>query len=245
MIQKTRGIVLRSVKYGETSLIVSIYTETFGLQSYIVNGVRQASRKGSSRAGMFQPAAVLELVAYHSAFKNLHRLKEYRWAHLYQHLLTDVRRNAVALFLVELLGRCVKEPEPNPDLFYFVEDALTYLDSATDAVAANMPLFFALHLAVFFGFRINDEYSQTEHYLDLQEGTYVSEQPAHNHYLQDSDAAAVSQVLKALHPNDLNEVVLNGESRRRILSELETYYALHIPDFKPLRTVPVLREVLS
>lgn len=245
MIQKTKGIVLRSVKYGETSLIVSIYTESFGLQSYIVNGVRQSSRKGSSKAGLFQPAALLELVAYHSEFKNLHRLKEYRWAHLYHNLLTDVRRNAVAMFVVELLGRCVKEPEPNPDLFYFLEDALTHLDTATDAVAANFPLYFALHLAVFFGFRINDEYSQELPYLDLQEGMFVADQPPHLHYLQDREAAAVSQVLKAHHPEGLKEIVLNGESRRRIISELETYYALHIPDFKPLRTVPVLREVLS
>ena len=46
MVHKTKGIVLRTVKYGETSVIVTILTELFGLQSYLVNGVRTSSGKG-------------------------------------------------------------------------------------------------------------------------------------------------------------------------------------------------------
>ena len=45
MVHKTKGIILRSVKYGETSLIVTAFTELFGLQSYLVNGVRTVSKK--------------------------------------------------------------------------------------------------------------------------------------------------------------------------------------------------------
>ena len=49
-LHKTKGIVLRAVKYGETSMVVSIFTELFGLQSYLVNGVRTATKKGSGKA---------------------------------------------------------------------------------------------------------------------------------------------------------------------------------------------------
>lgn len=246
MLHKTKGIVLRSVKYGETSLVVTIFTEGFGLQSYIVNHVRIAPKKGGAGKGMyFQPSAILELVAYHNPAKNLQRVREYRWAFLYQHVLSDIRKNAVALFLVELITKCVKEQEENAELFYFLEDALHHLDEASDAVTANFPLFFALHLAVFFGFRISDEYSTEKHYLDLQEGTFVDEQPRHPHYLQDREAEAVSHVLKVQVPAELEDLVLNGEIRRRILHSLEIYYALHIPDFGTMRTLPVLREVMS
>src|SRR6185312_8583119 len=79
MLHKTKGIVLRTVKYAETSIIVSIFTEMFGLQSYLVNGVRTNSRKGSSKTGFFQPAAILDLVVYHHEPKNLERIKEYQW----------------------------------------------------------------------------------------------------------------------------------------------------------------------
>lgn len=245
MLAKTKGIVLRSVKYGETSLVVTMFTETFGLQSYLVNGVRTVSKKGSAKASFFQPASILELVAYHTEFNKLQRLREYKWDFLYQHVLSDIHKNAVALFMVELLGKCLKQPEPAPDLFYFAEDALRHLDGASPAVTANFPLFFALHLAVFFGFRITDEFSAEKQYLDLQEGQFLEAQPPHQYYFVDREAAAVSEILKMMQPAELEQVPLNREMRRRILHGLEQYYAFHLPEFGALRTLPVLREIMG
>ena len=224
MIHKTKGIVLRAIKYGETSLVLTVFTELFGLQSYIVNGVRTVSKKGSSKSVFFQPSAILDLVVYHNEFKNLQRIKEYKWAHLYQHIFSDVRKNSVALFMVELLTKCLKQPEPNPELFYFVEDALVHLDRSGDTVAANFPLFFALHLAVFFGFRINDEFSEEKHYLDLEEGLFTATQPRHPNYLDDKAAEITSYILKVQQPTELEELKLNQEFRRFLLSSYEAYY---------------------
>jgi len=245
MVHKTKGIVLRTVKYGETSLVVTIFTEGFGVQSYLVNGVRTPTKKGTAKANLFQPTAILDLIAYHNELKNLQRLKEFKWDFLYQHILSDIRKNAVALFMIELLSKCLKQPEANTELFYFVEDALHHLDEANDSVTANFPLFFALHLAVFFGFRISDEFSETNFYLDLEEGSFVEERPRHSHYLQDKEAAAVSHILKIMQPKELDDVVLNQETRRRITHALEEYYALHIPDFGTMKTLPVLKEIMS
>ena len=150
MLHKTKGIVLRSVKYGETSLVVTIFTEVLGLQSYLVNGVRTATKKSSPKASHFQPANILDLVVYHNELRNLQRLREFKWDYLYLNIQSDVHKNAVALFMIELLTKCLRQPEPNPELFYFTEDALHHLDEANNTVTANYPLFFALHLAVFF-----------------------------------------------------------------------------------------------
>src|SRR5579875_2474632 len=198
MIHKTKGIVLRTVKFGETSLVVSMLTELFGLQSYLVNGVRAATKKGTPKASLFQPSALLDLVVYRNEFKNLQRIKEFKWAYLYQHILSDVRKNAVALFMIELLNKCLKEPEANAELFYFAEDAFVHLDKASDTVMANFPLYFALHLPVFFGFRINDEYAADKPYLDLEEGTFASEPPNHPNFLEGKEAEVTSYILKVL-----------------------------------------------
>jgi DNA repair protein RecO (recombination protein O) len=149
MIQRTKGIVLRTVKYGETSLVVTILTELFGIQSYMVNGVRTNGKKGAGRANLFQPISILELEVYHNELKNLQRIKEFKWSHLYKSLFFDVRKNAVALFMVELLQKCLKQPEENPELYSFAEDAFIHLDKSTDAVTANFPLFFAIQLSTF------------------------------------------------------------------------------------------------
>ena len=245
MIHKTKGIVLRTVKYGETSLVVSAYTELFGVQSYLVNGIRTASKKGGSKAGFFQPSCILDLVVYHNEFKNLQRIKEYKWAHLYTHIFSDVPKNAVALFIIELATKCLREQEANPDLFYFIEDALLHLDKASGSITANFPLFFALHFAVFFGFRISDEHSEEQHFLDLQEGVFSAVQPPHPHYLDDKAAEVTAHILKAMHPDELEDLKLNQEFRRNLLQAYETYYALHIADFGTMKTLPVLREMMS
>jgi len=244
-LHHTKGIVLRTVKYGETSVIVTIFTELFGIQAYLVNGVRTSSKKGSGKANLFQPTSILEMVVYHNELKQLQRIKEFKWSFLYQHILSDVRKNAVALFMVELLTKCLKQPEANADLFHFAEDSFIHLDEASDAVTANFPLFFALHLPVFFGFRFSDNYSERQPFLDLQEGEFVKEQPKHPHFLDDKQAFVTSQLLKVQQPEELEDIKLNHDFRRNLLYAYEVYYALHIQDFGTMRTPPVLREILS
>ena len=244
-LHKTKGLVLRTVKYGETSLVVTMFTGLFGLQSYLVNGVRTSSKKGSGKANLFQPTAILDLVVYHNELKHLNRIKEFKWHFLYQHIFSDVPKNAVALFMIELLTKCLKQPEANPELFEFCEDAFIHLDESKGAVMANFPLYFALHLPVFFGFRISDNYSDETPILDLQEGTYVAEKPGHFHFLEGKQAEVTSELLKMMQPEELEQIKLNHDFRRQLLLAYETYYALHIQDFGTMKTLPVLREVLS
>lgn len=242
---KTKGIVLRTVKYGETSLIATIFTELFGVQSYIVSGVRTSTKKGTGKANLFQPTAILDLVVYHNELKHLNRIKEFRWHYLYQHIFSDVPRNSVALFMIELFTKCLKQPEPNPELFEFVEDAFIHLDESNNAVMANFPLFFALHLPAFFGFRISDDHSDEMPVLDLQEGTYISEKPNHFHFLEGKQAEVTGELLKMMRPEELEQLKLHHDFRRQLLFAYETYYRLHIQDFGTLKTLPVLGEVLG
>lgn len=243
-LHHTHGIVLRTVRYGETSVIVTMLTELFGLQSYLVNGVRTSGKKGAGKANLFQPTAILDMVVYHNELRQLQRIKEFRWAHLYQRVLTDVPRNAVALYMIELLGKCLKQPESNTDLYHFAEDSLLHLDTATDAEAANFPLFFALHLPVFFGFRIQDNYRAGCDILDLQEGSFVTEPPGHTNYLEQKHAFITSQLLKVQQPHELSGIKLNQEFRRALLQAYQQYYVCQLPEFGSLRTLPVLREIL-
>jgi DNA repair protein RecO (recombination protein O) len=244
-LHKTKGIVLRTVKYGETSLIVTIFTELFGIQSYIINGIRTGSKKSAGKAALFQPAAILDLVVYHNELKQLNRIKEFKWEKLYENIFSDVPKNAVAMFMVELLAKSLKQPESNPELFYFAEDCFLTLDKSESMVTANLPLFFMLHLSHFFGFRIDDNYILKRNYLDLREGSFVEERPDHPLYLNEELSAITSKILKAMHPSDLNEIRLNKDLRRQLLQQYEIYYGLQVHDFGIMKTLPVLREILS
>ncbi len=244
-LHKTKGIVLKTVKYGETSLIATLYTELFGVQTYLINGVRTSTRKGPGKANLFQPASMLDLVVYHNELKNLQRIREFKWGNLYRHIFFDVLKNAVALFMVEILQKCLKQPEANPDLFYFIEDAFLHLDGSEGRVLANFPLFFALHLAGFFGFRIQDGHNEKASILDLQEGRFVAEPPAHPQVLEGINSYHTVQLLRVQQPDELQELALNQDTRRVLLQAYISFYALHLADFGEMRTLSVLQTVLS
>jgi DNA repair protein RecO (recombination protein O) len=245
MLQKTKGLVMRSVRYGETSLVVTIFTELFGVQSYMVNGVRKISTKGATSAGMYQPGALLDLVVYHQDHKHLQRIRESAWACVYRDLYRDVRKNAVALFMVELLQKCLRQPDPQPDLFYFTEDALRHLDEATPTVTANFPLYFAIHLSHFFGFRMQDTYDEDHSILDLREGEFVYHTPAYPEWAGNDLSVHISTLLKTIHPEGLQEIHLNREMRRRLLDMILLYYRLHSAEFGEMRSLPVLQAILD
>ena len=248
-LHKTKGIVLRTVKYGETSLIVSILTEMFGIQSYLINGVRASTKKGTGKANLFQPAAILDLIVYHNELKNLQRIKEFKWDYLYQHIFSDIKKNAVSLFMVELLTKCLKQPEANEDLFHFAEDSFLHLDESSEMVTANFPLFFALHLAVFFGVLPNPLKAKIEDsgnlYFDLKEGNFTYKQPDHPHFLEGKQASITAELLRVMQPEELEDIKLNHEFRRNLLFAYESYYAFHIQDFGTMKTLPVLKEILN
>lgn len=245
LLHTTKGLVLRSVIYGETSLIVTVFTEKFGTQSYIVNGIRSSSKKGNNKASYFQPGSFLELVAYHNEFKNLQRIKEYRWSTLYKEIFFDVLKHCVLLYTIELLQKVLRQPDPHPELFYFLEDICLHLDTASPSVVANYPLFFSIHLPYFFGFRISDDFSPSKSILDLKEGEFVAEPPPHSYYLSEPFSQYFSELLKVQQPEELSEILLSQEIRRILLKSLQDFYSLHIAEFGTMRSLTVLAEVLS
>jgi DNA repair protein RecO (recombination protein O) len=147
--------------------------------------------------------------------------------------------------MIELLQKCLKQPESNPELYYFMEDALMGLDQGERNVQANFPLFFALHLAGFFGLRIDDNYSERRNYLDLKEGYFTGEKPSHPHFLDHSLSEVTAHLLKIKQPAELADLPLNKDKRRLLLEAYEDFYSMHIQGFTPLKTLPVLRILLE
>ncbi|BAV09932.1 DNA replication and repair protein RecO [Filimonas lacunae] len=245
MTHATKGIVLRTVKYGETSIIASVYTELFGLQSYMVKGVRQSSKKSQGKAGLFQPGAILQMEVYHNEFKHLHFIREYDWAYLYDKVFFNVVRNAVAMYVIEVVQHSLKQPEANPELFYLIEDTLKQLDRGADTLVANLPIYFTLHLGSELGFQLQGEFSKRTPVLDLQEGMFTAEPPTHPYFVSGETAAFASRINSIQFYNDLEDIHMSRFHRRDLLENLQHYIALHVTDFGTLRSLEILQEVLA
>jgi DNA repair protein RecO (recombination protein O) len=238
MIIKTRGIVFRCIKYGESSVIVDIYTEEKGLQTYIVNSVRTA--KAKVHASLVQVMSLVEMVVYHRDDKAMHHVKEIKSAYTYQSLPFQVKKGTIGLFMAELVQKTVKEAEPNPELFIFLADTFVFLDQ-TEHPIANVHLHFMLQLASHLGFEPNLLKSEEKRFFNLKEGVFMSQQ------LQYSVNEEHSQLLYELGIADLencHKILMNVQQRRAVLNHLLTYYQLHIEHFPVLNTYTVLQDVL-
>ncbi|MEM1320261.1 MAG: DNA repair protein RecO [Bacteroidota bacterium] len=239
MLIKTRGIVLRALKYSETSIICDVFTERKGLRSYIISGVR--SRKARVSAGLLQPMSLVDMVAYHRDDKELSRIKEIKAAHIYQSIPFDVLKGAVGLFMVELAQKTIRGTEEHPRLFQFLFESFQYLDTTPQHVA-NLHLHFMLGLSAFLGFLPGSLPGVVCRYFDLKEGLFIAEQSRHPHVLNEE----LSQLLYQLLQTDLrgcHEIKMNREIRNELLEQMIIFYRLHIENFPSLNAHTILKEV--
>ncbi|MFZ4545653.1 MAG: DNA repair protein RecO, partial [Saprospiraceae bacterium] len=174
MLIKTRGIVFRVVKYGETSVITEVYTEEKGLQSYIIHGVR--TKKPKFHSGLIQNMSLIEMVVYAQEGKVLHHVKELRSAHPYQAIPFQIIKSAVGSFMLELAQKSIKESEANPELFNFLFDIFVFLDETTHPVV-NTHLSFMVKLAAYLGIMPEIEKPRTNQYFDIRSGTFSEQHP--------------------------------------------------------------------
>jgi len=243
MLHNTRGIVLRVTKYGDTSVIISAYTELFGLQQYIVKGVRVTSKKGANKGVFYQPAAILQMEVYHAPMKSLQMLKEVSWDYVYQNVYSDVLRNAVALYIVEVLQQTM-QPEPHPELFYLIDDTFKQLDKGGPGLVSNLPIYFLIHLSQTMGFGLQGKYGLDTPILDIKEGEFVAKPPAHPYFLEEQTAQVASSFLQVQFYNDLETISLSGGQRKKILELFQLSLSWHYKKFSDIKSLPILQSIL-
>lgn len=242
MLLKTRGIVFRTVKYGETSVIADIFTEEKGLHSFIGGSVRTA--KARMPYNLFQPMMVVEMVAYFRDEPNaLNRLKELRASEVWSQIPFDIRRGAVTLFMAEICRKCIQETEENRDLMDFLLDNLRWLDR-TDKPIANLHLHFLLHLSSFLGFQPEGAPDpDTIVFFDVKEGVFSEVEPLHADYLRPEQAASMLRLLYT-QIEDCHEINISRSDRKLILQQLLQFYQLHVPGFLGINTPEILEMVM-
>jgi len=241
MDYKTKGIVLQTIKYSETSVIAKIFTEQLGLVSYMVNGVR--SVKSPAKASMLQPLTLLDLEVTHRESKRLQRIKEFRRSHNYQSLPFDILKSTMAVFLLEVVTKSMREHDANIELFQFVWDNLCFLDE-TEKTNNDFHLQFLLHYAGYLGFAPHGNFSESTPYFDMQEGIFSAKESFSNTVLGKEDSRIISALL-SVSTFENTTLKLNRGKRKEVLNNILKYYSLHLEGFSNLRSPDILEEVFG
>ncbi len=238
---KTSGIVLQHFRYSDTSLIVKIFTEQFGLQSYLVKGAYQKYSK--FRPALFMPMTIVEFVQASKTGRELHFIKELSVVSHFHQLHQSVKKNAIVMFMSELFSRTIQEEETNKPLFDFLKNSLLWLDLRPSNFA-SFPLYLMVELSRYLGFYPKKNTYQTGFYFDSMAGLFRQNAPEHPYYLNPKLSSHLHQLLETSLESSGNISWSNTE-RRELLQEMIDYYKLHIPGFHGLKSHEILRTVLE
>ena len=236
-----QGIVLQSIRYGDTSLIAKVFTRSHGLRSYMVKGA--FNRNSKSRAALFQN---LHLINYVEAGKpnksSLGYMKDVQLATVYQSIPFVMNKSAILMYVSELLSKTLTEQEQNEALYDFIERSLLWLDLVHENYA-NFPLFFTLELTRHLGFYPKTNH-ETGYCFDMMEGSFAHDYPIHPYYFDAEAATTLSQLLNA-GIDETCRIPLNVNQRRALLDGLIVFMRLHAPVMNDFHSHEVLKMVLE
>ena len=239
MQTKTRAIVLRTLKYGESQLIVDLLTEEQGRLSFIQHMGK--TQKARVKKQLFQPLTLLDLTFDFRPKSQLQHMRDVHIASPFTSIPFDATKLSISLFLAEFIFYCTRAEQDNPLLYRYCEASISWLDGAQRNFA-NFHLVFMMRLSRFIGFYPNlDNYAEG-HYFDLRAAAFVPAAPLHPDVLQPTEAARITTLMR-MDYETMHLFRLTRQERNRITDCLVEYYRHHVPGFPELKSLAVLREI--
>lgn len=242
MQEKTSGIVLHYNRYNDDSAIVDIYTLSRGSVSFLVRD-RRRQRKSGTQTMLLRPLNIIELVFDYRPSASLQRIQELHIGHCYTSLPYNPIKETIALFLSEFLHNALRREVQNPDLYHYILYNLQWLDAAHEGLA-NFHVVFLTRMTFYLGFWPNIDRRRMLPFFDMKDSIATDTEPEHNFFIKGEEAALLPKLLR-MNLHNMHRFRLTREQRGRVLDLLTAYYRLHVPEFRELRSLAVLREVLA
>ena len=239
MLVKTEAIVLHSLKYGETRLIVDLYTRETGRLSCIVPLPK--TPRSRLKKQYFQPMTLLEVEIDLRQRVQLQKLKDARLLVAWTSIPFSPEKLALSLFVAEFLYHALRSEQRDEPLFTYISDAIQWLDTV-EIGFANFHLTFLMRMSRFLGFYPNLDDYVDGCVFDLRAATFSLLTPTHRDFLQPDDARRIHTLMRMDFPT-MHLYRLSRMDRNRIVDVLLRYYSLHIPQFPELKSLSVLKEL--
>jgi len=239
MLLGTQAIVLHSIKYGDSSLIVKMFTRQKGIVSFMVKGVR--GRKKGSRTALLEPLSLVCVEMQIKDTRDLQLAKEIRADYPYKTIYASTGKVAQVLFIAEVLVKTIKEEEQNDALFDFLSASLKFLDEAAFEIP-DFHLKFLLEYALHLGVYPVGNYTPKTPWLRLSDGVFLDKPDTHCIDIPSSTAIAA---LMNTEFDDLGTLGFNRHQRQLLTDHLLTYFRWHFPSVKDLKTPAVLKELFE
>lgn len=217
MVKVTELIILHTTKFGENSIVIHTLSKEYGRRSFMVRG---AGKK--SLMTLFQPLSVLEAEIQESNLSKLYTARHLTARLPLSGIRNSVYKNAMTMFMSEVLYRTVKDGADEPGLFEWCEKNILLLD-VIESDFSNFHIRFLLEFAIALGFSPESR--------DLQ--PFVGD-----HY------PVVERFMKEPFAESML-IPLSGRVRNEIADEIIRYIEFHIESSLNINSLKVLRELFA
>ena len=236
---KTRAIVLSQLKYGESSLIVRLFTESDGVKSYLIKGIL-GKKRGAIKPAYFLPFTLLEIEASHRNKSNLEHLREVRLLNQRPALHQEIVRSSLVIFLAEVVTLSLAGEQQDGQLFLFLEESIKRLEVNEELGVFH--LWFIVQWGRLLGIMPEEE-DQPLMYFDLLEGRFL-DRPGLNPLIEPPTTTHFAELL-GIKFDALSQWKLGKSERQDLLKVLLLYFELHLHGFKKPRSLAVLQAVFD
>jgi len=240
-LTSTRGIVLQQVKYGDTSLICQIYTQEYGRKSFLFKGIR--SKKSKVHPNILQALYVVNLIFYNKDGHSISLVKDASAEIIFSHFPYDVSKSSQAMFIAEVLNKCLKEEEANPVLFSFIKNSIEYFDLLEEG-SSDFHILFLVKLSKHLGFYPALRPNAQDNVFDMKEGVYKENFPGHLDYMDEYNSELLNTILNNNY-GQLLGLELNKKKRNELLEYILKFYSIHIDGITRLKSFLILKEIFS
>lgn len=237
---KARGIVLNTMKYGDSGVIVHILTDVAGRRGYMVQGLGKGKSGSKGKGALFQPMFLVDFVGLEGSKMQLDRMREASLAEPLQSIPFDVRKSTIALFMAEVLYKLVREVEPNSPLFEFVYNSVVALDNMEEGVH-NFHLWFMVGLSRHLGFYPSGEWFEGA-VFDIEAGCFTRTMPRSGLFIGEENSRLLGELMEVSAMN-LKEISLSRVQRSEFLAALLTYFGYHLDTIHQIQSLRILSEV--
>lgn len=235
---QTQAIVLKSSKYGESSIISQVLSKDHGLISVIMSNVTNNAKKS-----MWQLMNQLDLVIYFNEHKDVHRVKEARYAKVYQSLPFEIPRSANGIFILELLRKTMRPHEKDIELYEWVKNCLDICD--VENKLSHMPLYFLIGLSRYIGICPLNNHDNMPKVFDMREGCFVMNYPFHREYIDHETSVILSKLIDCIEFADALQIPMNYVLRKKLFHAMLDYFKIHIEHFDGVDSPQILEEILA
>jgi len=234
VIISTKGIVIRTLKYRETSKILEVFTESNGVVSLIAKGVR----KQPKLLGIFEPLNVVFVSYYKRKTQELHLLSKMETISTYHQFLKSQDRLFAGLLILELIRETQPIENPNKYLFDLTINCLEYIKSSETSPFITV-IYFIVKLSQDLGVDIIEKLNKihTEEYNFVAFDTFTGELRINVETEKfpkiSKGTVKLLQVINTMSIEELNKIRLLSINFKELMFFIEHYFAFHLD--KPIK----------